>query len=270
MPITRDDILRFMKHPDYRPMKRVPLSEAVTDNEDDQREVGRLLRELTRDGLIVQLKKKGYAIAEAADLVAGRISFARSGVAFVSAVGSDSDIFIPPRATSTAFPGDKVLVRIERSRRRGRNPGDSLEGTVIRILERRQKTIVGTLKRQKRIYYVEPMHATITTDVLVADAAGAKIGDRVLVSLDEWEDPRLNPEGEIVEVIGPADDPALDTISVNKQIYNNVYVFEEDTAEIEEGVFRIYFTQDNGIVKYVMKNQVSYSLIDDEPLKTNS
>jgi ribonuclease R len=213
--MTRDKIIKFMKHPDYRPMRRVPLAQALTDDEDEQRDVGQLLRQLVRDGLIVQLKKKGYAIAEAADLVAGRISFAKSGVAFVKAADSDTDIFIPPRRTSTAFPGDRVLVRIERNPRRRRD-GDSLEGTVIRILERNQMTIVGTLKRQRRIYYVEPMRATISTDVLVADTGGANLGDRVLVALDEWEDPRVNPEGEIIEVIGPADDPALDTISVMK------------------------------------------------------
>jgi ribonuclease R len=221
-----------MKHPDYRPMRRVPLAEALTDDEEEQREVGRLLRQLVRDGLIVQLKKKGYAMAEAADLVAGRISFAKSGVAFVKAADSDTDIFTPPRRASPAFPGDRVLVRIERNPRRART-GDSLEGTVIRILERNQKTIVGTLKRQRRIYYVEPMRATISTDVLVADAGGANLGDRVLVALDEWDDPRVNPEGEIIEVIGPADDPALDTISVMKSYELDPNFPPEVVAEAE-------------------------------------
>jgi ribonuclease R len=52
--------------------------------------------------------------------------------------------------------------------------------------------------------------------VIVPDSGGAEIGDRVLVSLDEWDDPRLSPEGEVVEVIGPADNPALDTLAVIK------------------------------------------------------
>ena len=44
MTISRDQILKFMKHPDYRPMRRVPLAEGLSDDEDEQREVGRLLR----------------------------------------------------------------------------------------------------------------------------------------------------------------------------------------------------------------------------------
>ncbi|MFO7822099.1 MAG: VacB/RNase II family 3'-5' exoribonuclease, partial [Lentisphaeria bacterium] len=45
---------------------------------------------------------------------------------------------------------------------------------------------------------------------------GANLNDRVLVELEEWEDPQLNPEGQITEVIGPADDPNLDTLAVIK------------------------------------------------------
>lgn len=214
--LDRDTLLTFMKQPDYAPMKRAELAVALDLHGDDRSCLNRLLRELVDDGVVVRLKRKGFALSDAADLVAGTISFARSGVAFVCVPGDGPDVFIPPRFTYTALPGDHVLVRLDRAsvERAATEGGKGPEGQVIRILERRRSRFVGVLRRSGSLLYVRPQHATVDRDIAVDDAAGATLNDRVLVELTEWDDPRTSPLGVIREVIGPVDDPSLDTVAV--------------------------------------------------------
>ncbi|MDO5317131.1 MAG: VacB/RNase II family 3'-5' exoribonuclease [bacterium] len=68
-----------------------------------------------------------------------------------------------------------------------------------------------------RFTRVQPLSPTYRQEFLVPDAHGAKLNDRVVMKFVRWENPRLAPEGEVTDVIGPADDPSLDTLSVMKQ-----------------------------------------------------
>lgn len=210
--LDRNVLLKFMGQAKYRPMRYSELAEALHLDETAKPALSDLLHELKEEGLVVNLKHKGLALSRDTDLLPGTITFTRSGAAFVRCKGSTREIFIPPRETGTAMPGDSVLVRLTRGREGG---GSKLsEGVVIRVEERAKRTIVGALRQGHRTLYVEPLQATISQRVLVADPGTAQIGDRVLVELDEWDDPEIAPEGRIVEVIGPEDDPALDTLSV--------------------------------------------------------
>jgi ribonuclease R len=41
-----------------------------------------------------------------------------------------------------------------------------------------------------------------------------QLGDKVVVRLDSWDSRHVNPEGEIIEVLGPADAPGVDLLSI--------------------------------------------------------
>ena len=47
----------------------------------------------------------------------------------------------------------------------------------------------------------------------------ARVGDKVVVELREWKSRHVNPEGEVVEVLGPPDAEGVDMLSVIRQ-YN--------------------------------------------------
>src|SRR5258705_4052288 len=84
------------------------------------------------------------------------------------------------------------------------------EGRVIRILERAHDTIVGTLQHSRNFYYVVPDDPRLVHNVYVQPARDrrgkqtAKVGDKVVVRLEAWESRHVNPEGAIIEVLGPA------------------------------------------------------------------
>src|SRR5205814_956446 len=94
------------------------------------------------------------------------------------------------------------------------------EGRVIRILERAHDTIVGTLQHSRNFYYVVPDDPRFVHDVYVRPERdrqrkpGAMVGDKVVVRLEAWESRHLNPEGEIIEVLGPASAPGIDMLSI--------------------------------------------------------
>jgi ribonuclease R len=92
--------------------------------------------------------------------------------------------------------------------------GDKVEGRVIRILERANDTVVGTLQRSKQdFFYVIPDDPRLQHDVYVQPGAG-RIGDKVVVKLEAWESRHVNPEGNILEVLGPAHAPGIDMLSI--------------------------------------------------------
>ena len=76
--------------------------------------------------------------------------------------------------------------------------------------------MVGTLQRRRQFLSVTPDDPRIPHDILVAEPRDlgrpARIGDKVVVELREWESRNANPEGEIIEVLGAPDKEGVDML----------------------------------------------------------
>ena len=138
----------------------------------------------------------------------GRLHMARNGAGFLVDPETDKAVWIEERDLGTALPDDTVTVKLKGS-------GD--EGVLLRIDERAPRSIVGTVTAVGRFTRVQPLNPAYRQEFTVPDAKGARVGDRVVMSLVRWENRHLAPEGEITDVIGPKDDPSLDTLAVMKQ-----------------------------------------------------
>jgi ribonuclease R len=125
---------------------------------------------------------------------------------------------------ATAMHGDRVLVRRDVFPRqvRGRSASEAT-GRVVRVLEHGRTQIVGTLQRGRQFLYVIPDDPRIPQDIYVPVPRDvgrpARVGDKVVVELREWKSRHMNPEGEIIEVLGPPDAEGVDMLSVLRQ-YN--------------------------------------------------
>ena len=187
------------------------------------------LNALVKDGRIQKSRNRRYGIVKTPDLIAGTVSMIRSGDAFLAPEDGDGDIFIARRDLGTALPGDRVAARLwsdmpaadrrgrEGARRGGHRkpgPGDRPSAKVVDVLDRGRRDIVGTLKTTGRFFYVVPIDPCYQRDFYVPDAGGAGVNDRVVVRFTEWDNRHVSPEAEIVDVIGPADDPSVDTVSI--------------------------------------------------------
>ena len=138
----------------------------------------------------------------------GRLRMARNGAGFLVDPETDKAVWIEERDLGTALPDDTVTIKLK---------GTGDEGVLLRIDERAPRSIVGTVTAVGRFTRVQPLNPAYRQEFTVSDAKGARVGDRVVMSLVRWENRHLAPEGEITDVIGPKDDPSLDTLAVMKQ-----------------------------------------------------
>ena len=216
-------ILNLLAQKDYVPLSAENLLRHLRVPPDREPEFARALRKLERDGAIALIKASRYVRTTDADLIPGRIRMNRAGKGFLQPDDSSlKEIAIAESATGTALHEDRVLVR-RAPRGKYFRAGDQETGTVVRILERTRTQIVGTLQQGRASLHVIPDDPRIPHDILVPPAHDvgrpARIGDKVVVELREWEWRNSNPEGEIVEVLGAPDEEGVDMLSVLRQ-YN--------------------------------------------------
>ena len=219
----REKVLALLRARDYRPRNKNEIARALGLQGRERVAVRKTLRELEHAGEIARIRENCYVLPSEADLVTGKLSIHQAGYGFlVPEKAGEPDIFIAAENTGTAMNGDRVVARISRdvSPRRAKDRHLRTEGRVIRILERARDTIVGTLQHSRNFYYVVPDDPRLVHDVYVQVPPRAKLpkgptrGDKVVVRLEAWESRHVNPEGEIVEVLGAAAAPGIDMLSI--------------------------------------------------------
>ena len=175
-----------------------------------------------------------------------RLNVARSGSGYVVDPETDEAIWIEGGDLGIALPGDMVTVRRShpggRSKfRREHERRSGPEGRIVAIEERARRAIVGTVEDIGHFVRVQPLSPSFRQAFIVPDAKGARVGDRVVMDFVRWDNPKLAPEGEISEIIGPKENPSLDTIAVMKQYElpeefpEGVLAEAEMVADLKEG-----------------------------------
>ncbi len=213
--VTHEAILEFFRRPAYAPMTEGELAEAFELRGGGRKALAPLLHKMVMNGEIVIIRKTRYSLGGPADLITGRLEVKRSGDGYLTNLEGELTVKIDRGNLSTALPGDQVVVRLEQLRT-GMAEWQR-HGVVIRVLERGTRVVVGTLKSTGQFLYVAPMDPSYQQDFYVPDAQGAQINDRVVIQFTNWENRHVNPEAQIIEVIGPADNPSLDTLAIMRQ-----------------------------------------------------
>src|SRR5436190_5558291 len=221
----QEQILAFLGSTDYRPLDKSELAKALGRKSGVRMGLNQALRDLERAGEIARIRKNRYVLPPTADLVTGKVHIHQVGYGFlISEKPGQPDIFVAAENTGTAMHGDRVVARISSDAPYGRVKGRR-EGRVIRILKRVHDTIVGTLQHSRNFYYVVPDDPRFVHNVYVRSErdrqgkTGPIVGDKVVVRLDAWESRHVNPEGEIIEVLGPASAPGIDMLSIIRKYH---------------------------------------------------
>jgi len=216
-------ILNLLARKDYVPLSAENLQRHLRLMHQPEAEFLAVLEKLERAGQIARIKGNRYVKPREADLIPGRIQINRAGKGFLQPDDATlPEIVIPESLTGTAMNNDRVLVR--RDIRKNPRKTDTPEtGTIVRILERHRSQIVGTLQQSRQFLYVVPDDPRLPQDIYVSPPRDvgrpARVGDKVVVELREWESRHTNPEGEIIEVLGAPDAEGVDMLSVLRQ-YN--------------------------------------------------
>src|SRR5580658_5337976 len=216
------------------------------------------LARLTVQGRLVQPEREQWSIPRPAgsppsatrdNLVAGRLDLHRDGYGFVrpnvrQASGIAEDIFIPPNEINKAMQGDLVLAEADPPKPDGRR-----QGRILRVLERRNPTVVGTFRngvpgdRSSPVGWnvMIPFDDHMTQPILIPHgqeippASAAATPHRVLgreaaaspkpkgpegpgklnglvvdVEITSWPTPTRPPIGRVIEILGSPDDFGVD------------------------------------------------------------
>jgi ribonuclease R len=211
--VDQERILEFMSKGTYRPLKLRELAKVMRISEQEYGGFRRMVRSMLRDGLLLKVKRGRLGIPDKLNLVVGNLVSTKKGYGFVVPEDKSEDVYVRADDVGTALHGDKVVVRLH-----GRRKGPTREGAIIKVLKRTRTNLVGTYHQGKFFNFVEPDDRRIPRDIYIApvNSREAQDGQKVLVSLEEWMDPHLGPEGKIVEVLGYPDDPGMDILTLMK------------------------------------------------------
>ncbi len=181
---------------------------------------------MARNKRLIKAKRSG--------MVVGRISMNRKGYGFVEA--PEGDIYVPVRETHGAMHGDIVGVRVR--------PGvgkQGRSGTVLKVFERANETVVGRFERHARLGVVVPVDPRIRHDVFVdgRDAGEAKTGDIVVARLTAFPSRHHAAQGLIEEVLGPEGAPGLEIEIIIRQHGLRTEFPEEVTSDASPKIFDI-------------------------------
>jgi ribonuclease R len=242
------------------------------------------LARLTMRGQLTKLDREHWSIpkplphAEARgaagsrdNVAAGRLDLHRDGFGFVrlnprQAVLLDSgeDVFIPPNEINGAMQGDEVLIEVDPPKADGRR-----QGRILRVLERRNSTVVGIFhyarpgrsvehtvvpfdERMSQYIRIPPgaelpanddekkPHRVLGREAVAGREAGKAHwydnleGMVVDVEITGWPTPTRAPLGRVIEVLGDPDDFGVDVEMMIRK-HQLPRIFPEDVlAEAHE------------------------------------
>ena len=132
----------------------------------------------------------------------GSIEITRSGMGYVTVRDMEKDIIVRPQNFNTALHGDKVEVEITKGSGNGR-----LEGTITKIIERKQLEFIGKISVQKNYaFFIADTDRPMPDLFIPPDKINnAENGDKVIVKLLSWDKSKRAPEGEVLEVVKQED-----------------------------------------------------------------
>lgn len=226
----------FIKDREYFPMKFKDIAKAMEVPQEDVEKLGLILDELTFEHKIIKDFNGKYFDAETNGYVYGTFSYSGRGYGFLRCEDGKEDIFIPPDKNLFALNGDKVYVKLL-SKRGGINP----EGEVYRIVERVNKTVVGTVQINRNVVFVIPDNDKLGSDIFITNKGTTKYKNnmKVVVRINKWPNRERSASGDIVEVLGFAGENEAEVLSVIKEnsiryIFNRATIAEAENKRVTE------------------------------------
>ena len=211
-----------------RPMHESELANKLAINDDERVPFERRIRAMEREGQLMRNRKGALILPNKADLIACRVEGHPDGFGFArpeTSVGRDksADIFLDNRQMEKALHGDRVLVRVTGTDRRGRP-----EGSIVEVTERANTDVVGRVFDEYGVRYVVPEDRRLHTRIVIAPASTAAVangkrvrkprstepdvlpGQVVVAEILEQPGKRTLPVGRIKEVLGNYADPGME------------------------------------------------------------
>ena len=147
-----------------KPLNHEQVAAVLQIHQDDEKfeALGRRLGAMVRDGQIVRNRRGGFLPVDESNLIRGRVSAHPDGFGFLINETGGEDIFLAARQMRSVMDGDRVVVQIIGSDRKGR-----LEGAVIEVVERAVKTFVGRLQLSRGVAVIQPDNKRLSREIVI-------------------------------------------------------------------------------------------------------
>ena len=172
-------------------------------------------KKFSKEKISVRPKKRDIkALSKLGLIKEGTFIGNHKGFGFVELEEEEDDIFIPADHTGTAMHMDRVRVLLKNEAKTGKRR----EGTVIEILERVNKEIVGTFQRERDYGFILCDNQKFSKDIYISpkNSKGVRDGDKVVAEIIDYGNDRRKPEGKIVENLGSMNAPGTDILAIVK------------------------------------------------------
>jgi ribonuclease R len=203
---SAEELLQEMKEED-RPLPLREILRRLGLQKELRQRAREYLRHLADEGKVVRIRGNRYGLPSKMNLIVGRVKTHPDGYGFViPEAEGEEDIFISPRNLKEAMHGDRVIARIESIRRKGK------EGSVIRILERKARKVVGKFMRAKNYSYIIPEDERILQEIFIpeGETKRARPDQIVVAEITQYPTERARPVGRITHILGYPDDPEIE------------------------------------------------------------
>jgi len=219
--ITPKKIIKYMAHMD----KPVTIREICKYfGLKERKKVQEILTDLEKQGKIIQISSQRYGLLRKMNLVVGHLSYHPDGYGFVIPEGERKrDIFIKPKHLKRAMHGDRVVVRLDKHRR-----GKLAEGEIVRILERKNKYIVGVFETDGQVGFLIPEEQRFATEIVIPLSWAKKAGSGQMVVAEIVRFPSLH-RGALAKVVEVLGDESL--VSTQAQIVTYKYSLPQSFPE---------------------------------------
>lgn len=192
---------------------------------ENKSEIKQQIVSLIHDGTLFLDENKKVSISADKGYFKAKLTLNKKGYGFARVEGYN-DFFIPAYAINGAFDGDDCLVEITNQK----TPED-IEGSVVSILKRNTTHIVGTYIVGKSKNVVFPDDERLPQiRIFKNDALNASNNEKVWVEIDTDTISDSNMRGKIIEVLGQANTPKAEQLSIIRS-YNLKEKFDEKTLQ---------------------------------------
>lgn len=210
-----EKLLEIISQHHYKPLTVEELAHSLQIPRRELQEFREAVDGFIKDGTLFMLANNRIALPEKFGIITGTLTVNQRGFGFVTRGADERDAFIPPTAMADAMHGDRVQVKILREDKKDKKA----EGEIIRVVERKNTTVIGTYQESRNFGFVAPEDVRLKYDIFIPKSGRnfAELDDVVVVDITKWPEKGRNPEGVISEILGKKGDKGVDILTVVKK-----------------------------------------------------
>ena len=241
---AKDSILNILTQQNGRSLNYKQICSRLSIHDPSGRNhIAKTLKKLTTKGLVEEQGKGNYYVNTPSDLHHGTLDVNSQGNGYLISEEFIDDVFIDRRDFNKAFHGDTVSFKIIPSKGKRRK-----QGAVVHIIKRKKTQYVGIIEKFDDGFFVQPKNINLPFLLSKDNIGKAKLGDCVLVSIQEWNRKSNYPQAFVKEILGTPGNHETEIHSImatygfpwnfNKEIEEYVMQLKTEISEKEIAIRR--------------------------------